>query len=495
MIDLPSDMDSVVKRWFPPGVDSIASGREADPVGVFVTGTSGSGVSSIEAELDLLPGSLLERAPDVASAAVVLFVFDASAPLGRRALADLASALESTTTGLLVNKIDVHRDWRDVQRLVAASIAELVPRAVDASFWPTSATLAERARIAVDPRMRSTLYEESGIVDVHGFVESALAQHRDVLRERKYNAAVRGAAAGARREILAKARAVTSVSNTAGLRAERARLVDVRDRTRAERSAALRSRMQLARSETIHDINDATRGYAVSAREAIESAGRARLRHLHVELAEQLGMAVSRVDSRLTERLRAVDIELGLSGEPLQSKDLTVDRAEPSVRRRGAEDTMMILVGASAGVGLGRVVMSPLSVVPALDIAVIPASLLLGAVSAWWLVRSRSLVADRAHLRTWVTDVSAAARSSLEQAALARILATETAFSAAAHETSRSVALSADAELERIESELRAAAEHRAAVLAACDRDLATLDRGIERFGGPIRVDYQASER
>lgn len=156
---------------------------------------------------------------------------------------------------------------------------------------------------------------------------------------------------------------------------------------------------------------------------------------------------------------------------------------------------MMILVGASAGVGLGRIVMSPLSVVPALDIAVIPVSLVLGAVSAWWLVRSRTLVADRAHLRNWVADVSASARSGLEQGALARILATETAFSAAAHETSRSVALSADTELERVESELRAAAERRAAVLAGCDRDLATLDRGIERFGGPIRIDYQPSER
>lgn len=488
MIEVPSDVDSVVKRWFPAGVDLISAARDADPVGVFVMGTSGSGVSAVENQLDLVEGVQLPRAPDPSSAAVVLFVLDASAPLGRGALADLAPVLESTSTGLIVNKIDVYRNWRDVARSVSEAITEFVPRAVDVTVWPTSAKLAERARIALDAKMRATLYEESGILDVHGFVSSAMAQHRDVVRERKYNAAVRHAAAGARREIVDKARAVTSASTTAGLRGERARLADIRDRTRADRAATLRTKIQFARSETVRDVGDAMRDFASSSRESIDLAGRAELRHLHEDLDARLAQTSSDLDSRLGDRMRDIDAALGLSAEVEASPPLTAPHSAPSIRRRGIEDKMMIFVGASAGVGLGRIAVSPLSMVPALDIAVVPVSLLLGALSAWWLVGSRKLVADRAHLRTWVADIAAAAKSSLEHGALARILSAESAFTSAVHETSRSAASAAEVELERVEGELRATAERRAAVLAACDRDLATLDRGVEKFGGSVRV-------
>lgn len=488
MIDVPSDLDSVVKRWFPAGVDLIAVAREADPVGVFVTGTSGAGVSAVETELDSIPDSSLQRAPDAESAAVVLFVLDASAPLGRGALAALAPVLESTATGVVVNKIDVHRNWRDVQQSVSKSVAEHVPRAVDVTFWPTSAKLAERARAAIDPRMRVTLYEESGILDVHGFAASAMARHRDVLREHKYNAAVRQAAAGARRQIVDKARAVTSSSTTAGLRAERARLSEVRDRTRTERAALLRSSMQLARSETVHDVGDTMRRFASWARESIDAAGRVELRHLHENLGVRLAQAVSDADLRVEERIRGVCAALELPAPGSAPPTPTVEQSPPGVRRRGIEDKTMIVVGASAGVGLGRIIVSPLTMVPALDIATLPVSLLLGALCAWWLVRSRQLVAERAHLRSWASDAVASARSSLEQTTLARIVSAETALSSALHETSRSAASATEVELARVEEQLRAAAERRAVVLAACDRDLASLDRGVEKFGGPIGV-------
>lgn len=513
MIDLPADMDSVVKRWNPSGIDAVAAARGSMPAGVYVTGTSGAGVSSIRDVLEAravdesraadgvsdgvvdevsdraVDARPIEWAADAASAAVVLFVLDASAPLGRRALADLAPILESTTTGLLVNKIDVHRDWRTVQRAVAESIAEFVPRAVDVSFLPVSAKLAERARIAVDPKMRAALYDESGMLEVLRFVEAGRSQNRVVVTERKYIAAVRHVAAGARQEIVNKARVVTSASTTTGLRAERARLADIRDRTRAERSAELRGRLQLVRSEVVHDISETLRQFASSARESVDAASRAELRHLEQHLGGTLDDAVSGVDARLGERLRRIDAELELAADIPASSALVVDHPAPSARRRGMEDKVMVVVGASAGVGLGRVAVSPLSMIPALDIAVIPVSLLIGAACAWWLVGSRKLVADRAHLRSWLADATSSAKSSLEQDALARILAAEASFTAATRTTARAAAESAEAELERVESELRAAAEHRAAVLAACDRDLATLDRGLERFGMPRRME------
>nr|WP_296770012.1 hypothetical protein [Rhodococcus sp. (in: high G+C Gram-positive bacteria)] len=488
MKDVPADLDSVVRRWFTPGVDVIAEGKQAAPAGLFITGTRGSGVGAVSDELDAMAGAPVPRARDSASAAVVLFVLDAAAPLGRAALADLAPVLESTTTGLLINKTDVHRNWREVERAVSEAIGEHVPRSVDAAVLPTSAKLAERARIAVDPKMSAALAEESGIGEVLEFVKAALDQPNHVLRERKYNAAVRAAAEGARAAIVAKARAVTGVGATVGLRAERARLMAVRDRGRVERASALRTRLQLARSDTGHDIDERMREFSSAARESIDSAKRAELNHLGDRLSEQLADTVVDIEARVIGRLQAIDVDLGLSADLPVLVDRATVVAAPVPRRKNIEDKMMIVVGASAGVGLGRILVSPLSMLPALDIAVVPVSLMLGAVCAWWMVRSRRLVADRAHLRRWSADMAASAKSSLEQRSVSQLLGAETVFTAAAHSATRSASVDADKELERVDAELRAAADHRASVLAACDRDLLTLDRGIEKFGGPVRV-------
>ncbi|WP_072804638.1 hypothetical protein [Rhodococcoides yunnanense] len=498
MIDVPADLNSVLRRWNPAGLDGIARAARVTPRGVHITGIAGSGVSALRTQLERSAGDALEHSPDVASAAAVVFVLDAAAPIGRRALAELTPALESTAVAVVVNKIDVHREWRSVARVVASSIAELVPRAVDVSFWATSAALAERSRIAVDPDVRRELYEESGIEELAAFVVSASAQSIDVARRRKFHASVHAAAAGARHEIVNKARAVTSASSTAGLRAERARLTDRRDRERAERTATLRSRLQLARAESIHDINEETRGFASRARESIATAARSESKHLSSHLIEQLAQGRERVDSRLTVRMRAIADDLELGVDIPAHEDLPAESVEPAARTKGVEDRVMVVVGASAGVGLGRIAVSPLSTVPALDLVILPMSLLVGALSAWWLVRSRALIADRAHLRTWSADAAASAKSSWEQAALARVLAVESVFVPASSESVRSSLRTAESDLERVEAELRSAAERRAGVLAACDRDLAALDRGVEKFpiahsGGTVGI-FRASK-
>lgn len=482
MIDVPADMDSVVRRWYPIGTDDIANARRAVPRGVYLSGVGGSGVSAVEKELAVAADGVLEWAHDVTTAAVVVYVLDASAPLGRDALAELAPALESTTVAVVINKIDAHRDWREVRRSVSAVISDRVPRAVDVSLWPTSAKLAECSRTSADRDVRASLADESGIDALGAFVCSAMVQSDRAVRERKYNAAVRAAAAGARREIVNKARAVTSTSTTAGLRAERARLADSRDRGRTDRAATLRSRLQLARAETMHEINEAIRQFTSDARESVDTASRAELSQLPAHLTRLLERASDGVESSLATRLRSIDADLGLGAEVPGRVDARTVVEEPASRRRSMEDRIMIFVGASAGVGLGRIAVSPLSMVPALAIAVMPVSLILGALAAWWLVRARSLVADRVHVRTWAYERAGSAKSLWEQSALARILAAETAFAQAEGETSRAMAISAETELGRVEAALRGAAQHRAAVLAACDRDLASLDRGIEKF-------------
>ncbi|WP_128646700.1 hypothetical protein [Rhodococcus sp. BS-15] len=126
------------------------------------------------------------------------------------------------------------------------------------------------------------------------------------------------------------------------------------------------------------------------------------MKHLPAHFTESARGAQSRADAALTAGLRAVESDLGLGPTPTQSSatnELLDIEAPP--RRRGIEDAIMIVVGASAGVGLGRLVVSPMALVPAWAVANTVITLVLGGVLAWWLTRSRALVADRAHLRGW----------------------------------------------------------------------------------------------
>ncbi|SNT03260.1 hypothetical protein [Rhodococcoides kyotonense] len=477
MIDVPGDMSSVVRRWYPEGLDIVADARRVVPSGVYVTGTSGSGVTAVEREV----GCRSAVSEDVASAAVVVFVVDAAAPIGRRGLAELMPALDSTTVAVVVNKIDAHREWRDVTRSIAASISEYAPRAVDVSVWPVSAALAERARNAAVPQARAALYEESGFAALDAYLAGALAEPAGLLRARKYDAAVHSAASGARRAIVERAREITGTGSTVGLRAERATLVERRDRERHDRTTALRTRLQLLRAEVNHDIGEESRAFVTASRESVSSASRSELRHLPTHLTEQLNEAGRRVDTHVTGKIQSIADDLDMSAElPTEATVFVVEPPKP--RRRTVEDKIVIVVGASAGVGLGRILVSPLSMLPALEVAVVPASLILGALTAWWLVRSRAATADRTHLRTWAADAAASAKSAWEQAALARMLAAESVFVPASNQSIGTATLATESELERVETDLRAAADRRAAVLSACDRDLAVLDRGVEKF-------------
>lgn len=146
----------------------------------------------------------------------------------------------------------------------------------------------------------------------------------------------------------------------------------------------------------------------------------------------------------------------------------------------------MIVVGASAGVGLGRLVVSPMALVPAWAVANTVITLVLGGALAWWITRSRSLVADRAHLRGWTQETVARVKSSVEQRLLSRILDAESMLAAAVASADRDAVARNDVALAEVDTELRRLADHRSALLSACDRDLSALERGLERFRGSV---------
>ncbi|MFI8568739.1 hypothetical protein ACIGGF_19495 [Rhodococcus sp. NPDC078407] len=474
-------MKSILRRWNSDALDTIALARESRPAGVHLTGTAGSGKSELRRELSRFRG--IEFTDSAADSAVVLIVVDASAPIGRVDVEQWRRALESTPVVFVVNKIDVHRRWREVVVTDGDVVAEYVPRAVECSFHPTSVRLARAGRESDD----AALWTESGLGAVADRLEVLLLGSAALGAQRKYVAAVQHCASEARSTIVAKARAVNGGSESAPLRARRAALVGERENLGGDRRALLRNRIQRVRVETLHAAGEDVRELGVGLRQSIDRARRPELKHLPAHVAESVLGARSRAHAALTAGLRAVESDLGITSTTTQSNvgDAPLDIGAPS-RRRGIEDAIMIVVGASAGVGLGRLVVSPLALMPAWTVLSTVITLVLGGALAWWLTRSRSLLADRAHARGWTQESLARVKSVVEQQMLSRILEAESALAAAVADADRDAAARIDAELAEVDVELRRLADHRSTLLSACDRDLFVLERGLERFQVPV---------
>lgn len=136
----------------------------------------------------------------------------------------------------------------------------------------------------------------------------------------------------------------------------------------------------------------------------------------------------------------------------------------------------MIAVGASAGFGLGRLIVSPFALVPALDYATVPLTLLLGATVAGWLAQARGQLADRSHLRQWIADSLVNVKAQLEQRVAAVLVDAEEQLTDHVVRSTTDRMVAADRRVGEIEAALKAAAARRPAQLAACERDLDTLE-------------------
>ena len=147
---------------------------------------------------------------------------------------------------------------------------------------------------------------------------------------------------------------------------------------------------------------------------------------------------------------------------------------------------MMIVVGASAGAGLGRLVVSPMSNIAAFDLVALPVTLLIGGVAAWALTRMRGLAADRAHLRQWLAEAMTQVRSGLEQRALTRLVESEAEIVDAVQRAHRERARTTEGSLAELDREMRDGVARTSGRLAAVERDLAVLDRALAEHARPF---------
>lgn len=449
---LPAEVQRVLERWNPDGIGRwrARGGVESGAVHVVtVRGIDPSGVrAAVAAQVPVTD------VPD--DAAVVVFVLDALSVLGRDELSALDVVAAHVECVLFTTSADapdvVERDeallrahsprYADVRILCPAELL----RAVRHTLGPPGAIVERNRR-----RTAVSLVEETCRM-ITATAESVRADDASALRER------------------------------------RTRLLAHRGGGRAELSALVRSDVQRARIDLVHAVGVRTRELSTLVRTEIDRAGRHELAAFPDRFAQLADALTVEVDTAARHRLAELVGRAGLTDPPADPGPAEASVPPPTPRHRGVEDRMMVIVGASAGVGLGRLAVAPLSMVPALDIATIPVTLTLGGAAAWWLARSRRLVADRAHLRQWASDATAGLRAQLEQRVLARLLQTEAAVGARVIADGRAATAAVDDEIAAVDAEVRRLAAQRSGRLASCERDRAVLVEALALLEGRVAV-------
>ncbi len=458
LVDLPADVVA-------PSVTRLAAGpaAPADP------GTLAVDVPLLDELVLGLPArgrdGRWDPGPD---ASALLVVAGAGAPLDADELDALAAAAGVVETAVFaLVGTEAHRGWRTVLQADRELVAERVPRFTDAAWFPVSPLLAARARgTGADGE---PLRRHAGIAPLQRHLHGLLARRRRMLDEA--NALRAGATA------LASLPAPT-VAPTGDLRARRAALEHARSSWRREHHVRWRAELAAVRLAVLDDLGRRLRALGVRHRDRLDAATRADLTDLADTVAAEVTAAAEAVVADLGERLRALVVDTlaallppeELTALRIPPPDPRPDLPVPSPRR---PDRLLVVAGASGGLGLSRLALLPLlavPVAPAVGAAMVPVSVGLGLGAAGWLARSRRRAADRAHARAWVSEALAQARADLERVLGEALIAAEREITLALDRALDRRAHEVDAALRDVGEQVRLAADTRAREAARAEQ-------------------------
>ncbi|WP_258081609.1 hypothetical protein [Nocardia nova] len=410
---------------------------------------------------------------------VALVLVDPGAAMGA-ALLDPVARLQAVGTRILfaMNGIHAHPDWRAILDRDTAMLAQAL--GTEPEILPVSARLAVAARGNGD----AALLDRSGLAALHAKLSAAVGAR---VRPDELAGVTARVLADTRARVLSQIEALRSGSAVAALRAERTAALAWRDGGRAQALATLRNRLQLARVDLTHEVGARVRTVNATARADVDRLDRRSVRGYPELLQAAVNQATAELDGvvrhRLAELARQIEAVAGSEPQPTLAAPPTDPAprvgSDPEGRHRGVEDQLMIALGASAGFGLGRLIVAPLSLVPALDYATVPITLALGAGVAWWVVRARGHLADRAHLRQWVTDVLVNVKAQLEQRVATALVEAESELTERVVRASTARMVEADRRVAELEGQLRRMAAEQPGRVAACERDLAILQAAV----------------
>ncbi|MEO6879957.1 MAG: dynamin family protein [Mycobacteriaceae bacterium] len=429
-----------------------------------------------------------------AAGTALLLVLDAGAPLTHPELALLSRLGGQVETVLVVlTKIDAHRGWRTVLVADQALLAQHAPRLAGVHIHPVSARLATAAASAPTPELAGLLREQSAIAPLQAALQRAVAQRAVMLAEANTLRGLHSALVARAHQARSQARALQSGEGTAQqLRARRAELVETRRSGARGATLRLRAEVQRARVELTHETAAAVRECQARFRAAVDAADRDTLAALPAQLDPALAALALTVGAAVHQRLQRVGelaVAQVLTPEETAGLAATLPRPQPPAptarplerRVSAAEDKLIVAAGASGGLGLGRLALAPLALVPGLNLLLVPLTLGLGAGAAWWMTRARAHVADRVHVKQWAVEVLADARSALEAMVAEQLIDTEHALGAALDDAVARRVAQIDAEVREVDSALRLDAGERARQGKACELRHDQLAAGAQR--------------
>ena len=446
-----------------------------------------------------------------AAATALLFVADASAPLTRGELEFLARLGERVETVLFaLTKTDAYRGWREILHADRDLLARHAPRFADAEFHPVSARLFAAAATAPTPEVATMLRERSGVAELQTALQRQVAGRAVMLGEANSLRALGTALDVLAARLEAGIRALRAAEGTgAALRARRAELIRQRRSSSRGWQLRLRGAVQRVKVESSHDVAAQIRAAHAQLRAQIDAADRAGLARLPYQVDAALQLLGAQVAAGLTRRVAATaDAALAELFDPGELAALRAQLARggphstdavltepgsvvlrPPERRPAApEDKLLVAMGVSAGLGIGKVAVLPLAGLGAAAGAVVlPVSVVLGLGAGWWLTRARRHAADKQQLKQWLSDVLAEARAACEAAVSEQLIDAEQQLALALDEAlARRVAAIED-ELREVDRALRMDTTERSRELTVTQSRLQEVRAGREQVTGLLR--------
>jgi hypothetical protein len=440
--------------------------------------------------LDSMHGELAREAAE--SATALLFVVDASAPFTTGELNFLANVGESVETVVFaLSKVDQYRGWRQVLEADLALLAEHAPRFAGATFHPVSARMYEMAGKAPSPEAAAMLRERSGVDELRTALTGLLDGRSVMLGEANTMRALSTALDELHVRLDAERRALSTGEDEAEkLRARKDELTIERRSSTKGWQVRMRTEIQRTRVENNHEVARQMRDVQSWFRQAIDAADKDKLRELPPQVDVALQMVSGRISQATAFRLNQV-AEIVL-GELFTPEELTVIRAQfartgaPIIVRAAekrpptTEDKLLVFMGVTGGFSAGKLAVAPLAGLVVAPVLLVPTiAIALGA--GWWLSKTRKHSADKTHMKQWLGEAIADARSTVDQLLAEQLIEAEQQLALSLDEALGKRIAGIEEELREVDKALRLDTAERTKRLNAVNKRLADVSAGRER--------------
>lgn len=446
--------------------------------------------------LDSVHGELAMEA--AASATALMFVVDASAPFTVGELNFLRNVGDRVETIIFaLSKVDAYRGWRQVLEADQALLKEHAPRFANSTFYPVSARMYEMAAKAPNPDAGGMLREKSGLPQLAEALQELVIGKAAMLAEANTLRAIGTSLDEVKVQLAAEVRALTTGADEAKvLRERKEELIAERKSSTRGWQVRMRTEIQRCRMENTHEVSREMRDMGTWFRQAIEAADKdalaklpgdvdAALQVVSGRVSNSVGLRLNKIGDTVLKDLFTPDELAVLQAQYARAGHPPVVLRTPEKKAATSEDKLMVMMGVSGGVGLSKLATLPLGIFGAaaagtLGVVVAPVTIVLGLGAGWWIAKTRKHAQEKQHMKTWLTDAMADARSTLDQMVADQLIQAEQELSLALDDALGRRISAIEDELREVDKAMRLGATERSKRLQVVNKQLADVESGKE---------------